>query len=131
VIDTVSADGVVLAYIVRHGALPEQTRFLTPDDTPLQLGYVVRSAGEEIPRHAHLPVERRLVGTAEVLMVQRGRCEVDIYTDARTIVATHTLETGDILLALGGGHGFRALEDLVLFEVKQGPYPGGADKERF
>ena len=31
-----------------------------------------------------------------------------------------------------GGHGFRVIEDLVLLEIKQGPYLGDATtKERF
>ena len=47
-------------------------------------------------------------------------------------VTTRVLGAGDIVIAVNGGHGFRVLEDLVLLEVKQGPYPGGgADKERF
>ena len=32
---------------------------------------------------------------------------------------------------VGGGHGFRMIEDTVLFEIKQGPYGGPAEKERF
>ena len=35
---------------------------------------------------------------------------------------------GDIVLLLGGAHGFRMLEDTVLFEVKQGPYIPKKDK---
>jgi hypothetical protein len=35
------------------------------------------------------------------------------------------------MVAVNGGHGFRVLEDTVLLEIKQGPYPGGAEKERF
>ena len=36
-----------------------------------------------------------------------------------------------MLIAVAGGHGFRVFEDTVLLEVKQGPYPGEAEKERF
>ena len=65
-------------------------------------------------------------------MIERGRCEVDVYGEDRQVVATRELRAGDILIAVAGGHGFRVLEDTVLLEVKQGPYPGGAaDKERF
>ena len=41
------------------------------------------------------------------------------------------MEEGDIVLLLGGAHGFRMIEDTILFEVKQGPYAGEADKKRF
>jgi len=131
-LESVTLDGDVLAYILRNGPAPEQTTYVTPDECNLQVGYVVYQAGSEIPRHMHLPVERHVIGTAEVLLVQRGRCEVDVFGPARQLVATCKLQTGDLLIAVGGGHGFRVLEDTVLLEIKQGPYPGGgADKERF
>jgi len=132
VIETILSDGVVLAYIACGGGPRDQTRFLTPSDCNLQVGHVVYPAGGEIARHMHLPIERHLVGTAEVLIVERGRCELDVYADDRRLVATRELRTGDVLIAVNGGHGFRLLEDTVLLEIKQGPYPGGAsDKERF
>jgi quercetin dioxygenase-like cupin family protein len=132
VIETISNGATVLAYLARCGALPSMTTFLTPDDCNLQVGYVVYPAGGEIARHVHLPVQRHLVGSTEVLIVQRGRCEVDIFDADRRLVATRELNTGDIIIAVSGGHGFRVVEDTVLLEVKQGPYPGqSAEKERF
>jgi uncharacterized protein with PhoU and TrkA domain len=130
-LETIAHDGVVLAYIARSSGLPEKTTFLTPDDCNLQVGHVVYPAGGEIARHMHLPVERHIVGTTEVLMVQQGRCEVDVFGPNRELVTTCELRVGDVLIAVGGGHGFRVLEDTVLMEIKQGPYPGGAEKERF
>jgi quercetin dioxygenase-like cupin family protein len=130
-LETIAHDGKVLAYIARHSPLPESTTFLTPDDCNLQVGHVVYAAGGEIERHMHLPVERHLIGTTEVLVVQRGRCEVDVFGPERQLVTTRELHVGDMLIAVSGGHGFRVLEDTVLLEIKQGPYPGGAEKERF
>jgi hypothetical protein len=130
--ETLSAgNGQVLAYLVRGGQIPSATTFLTPHDCNLQVGHVVYPRGGEIARHVHLPIERHIVGSTEVLMVQHGRCEVDVYTDERELVATRELRQGDIIIAVAGGHGFRVVEDLVLLEIKQGPYPGGAEKERF
>jgi quercetin dioxygenase-like cupin family protein len=127
-----TAAGQVLAYVVRGSPLPERTTFLTPSEANLQVGYVVYAASQEIARHMHLPVERHIVGTAEVLVVQRGRCEVDVYAEDRRLVQTRELRQGDVLIALAGGHAFRLLEDTVLLEVKQGPFVGdAASKERF
>jgi hypothetical protein len=78
-----------------------------------------------------LPITRQVQGTNEVVMVRSGDCEVDIYDDRRVFVASRRLVKGDVILLLGGGHGFRMNEDTVLFEVKQGPYADGRDKERF
>jgi len=64
-------------------------------------------------------------------VVQRGRCLMDIYNDGRELVATRELQAGDVMLIVGGGHGFRMLEDTVFLEIKQGPYTGLEEKERF
>lgn len=129
--EEVSWQGRPLMYIIRAGPPPAQTTFHTPPELSLQVGFVVTAAGGAIQPHVHLPVERRLVGSAEVLLVQRGQCEVDVYSDDKQLVATRQLAAGDIMIMVAGGHGFRMLEDTVLLEVKQGPYPGVAEKERF
>ena len=120
-----------LAYIIKASFLPERTTFLTPPEFKQQVGYVVYPAGGEIQRHVHRPLERHLVGTSEVLVVRQGCCEVDLYNDGHELVATRELREGDIMLMVGGGHGFRMLDDTVLIEVKQGPYTGIDEKERF
>ncbi len=120
-----------LAYVIRASFLPEKTTFLTPPEYKQQVGYVVYPAGGQIPRHLHRPLERRLVGTSEVITVRRGRCEIDIYNNCRELIATRELEIGDVVLIVDGGHGLRMIEDTVLLEVKQGPYTGLDEKERF
>lgn len=130
-LEQVVHDGIVLMYIVHAHTAPDQTMFLTPPEFNLQLGFIVHEKGHEIPRHVHLPIERHTVGSQEVIVVQRGSCDVDVYTDDRQIVSTHRVTQGDVLIAVNGGHGFHMVEDTVLLEVKQGPYPGVAEKERF
>ena len=130
-IETITSNGAVLCLIVRAGLRPDRTTFLTPPDYKQQVGFVVYPAGSEIARHLHRPLERRLVGTSEVLLVQEGRCLLDVYDDDRRLVATRELGPGDLMLMVGGGHGFRMLEPTVLLEIKQGPYTGLDEKERF
>jgi hypothetical protein len=123
--------GRLLACVVRAEYSPDQTTFLTANELPLQLGFIVYGAGAEIPRHVHRPLERHLTGTSEVLLVKSGRCWLDVYNDDRELVGSTELATGDVMLMVGGGHGFRMIEDTVLLEVKQGPYTGLDEKERF
>lgn len=123
--------GQPLAYIIRAALMPDRTTFVTPNDFKQQVGFVVYPAGGEIVRHVHRPLERHLIGTSEVLIVRKGRAEIDVYDDDRTLVATRELREGDVMLMVGGGHGFRILEDTVFLEVKQGPYTGIDEKERF
>lgn len=130
-VERITADGELLACIIRAEAQVEKTNFLTPPDYNFQVGFVVYPEGGRIAPHAHLPVERRIVGTFEVLVVRSGRCEVDIYDRARSCVATRELRRGDVMLVVEGGHSFRMLEDTTLLEIKQGPYAGDAEKELF
>lgn len=130
-LERIPADGPLLALIVSGGDDPRETTFPTPPELGLQLGFVVYPARGEIARHDHRPLERTVVGTPEVLVVRSGRCEIDLYDHERRHVATRELRGGDVILIAGGGHGFRMLEDTVLLEVKQGPYVGLEEKERF
>jgi quercetin dioxygenase-like cupin family protein len=131
VFERIPADGPLLALLLSGTGDPAETTFPTPDDLNLQVGFVVYPAGGEIQRHDHRPLERQIVGTTEVLVVRSGRCEIDLYDRERQLVATRELRAGDVILIVGGGHGFRMLEDTVLLEVKQGPYTGLDEKERF
>ena len=130
-IEQITNGGKTLAWIIRASVSPAATTFVTPDSANFQLGFVVYPAQGVIARHTHRPLERKIVGTSEVLVVRKGRCEVDFYDDDRAVVATRELRAGDTMLMLGGGHGFRMLEDTVFCEVKQGPYTGLDEKERF
>ncbi len=130
-VEPITWKGRPLAYVVRAALAPDTTTFTTPEDLNLQIGFVVYPAGGTIPPHIHLPLERRIVGTSEVHIVRKGRCFVDFFSDEREPVATRELGPGDIMLLVSGGHGFRMLENTVLLEVKQGPYTGLDEKERF
>lgn len=127
----VSHEGKPLVLIVRAAYQPEKTEFLTPPEFKQQVGFVVYPEGGTIRRHDHRPLERHLIGTSEVLLIRSGRCEIDIYNEQREHVATRELRTGDIMLMVGGGHGFRMIEDTVFLEIKQGPYTGVDEKETF
>jgi len=130
-IETITDGKETLGYILRASHTPQQTAFVTPNDCAQQVGFIVHGAGSEIQRHYHLPVERSIVGTPEVLVVRSGRCEMDVYDRGRNFVATRELRPGDVMVMVGGGHGFRMLDDTVLLEIKQGPYFGPDEKRQF
>jgi uncharacterized protein with PhoU and TrkA domain len=130
-IEQITDQNQVLCILIRNELSPDKTTFLTPPEYKQQVGFVVYPKGGEVARHTHVALERHLVGTSEVLVVKKGRCLIDIYNDAHDLVATRELNQGDLMLMVGGGHGFRMLEDTVLLEVKQGPYTGLDEKERF
>ena len=124
-------DGKQVAIIVRAGYQPERTEFVTTSEDTLQLGYIVYAAGESITPHLHRNVERRIQGTPEVLYVRTGKMHTIFYSSEKIRKGSVILNQGDVILLLEGGHGFEMLEDTVLMEIKQGPYLGEMDKERF
>jgi hypothetical protein len=130
-VEWIQEGGQTIAVIIRAQVSPERTTFVTPDSFTQQAGFVVYPAGGTIATHSHRPISRAITGTSEMLLVRSGRAQVLLYNDARQLVAERELVTGDVLLLVSGGHGFKIIEDTVLFEVKQGPYTGIDEKERF
>lgn len=117
--------------IVRGDPIPDETTFYTPRHIDLQVGKIVYPAQGHIARHTHRPVIRHVASTSEVLVVQKGRMILDIYTDDHAFLCAREVAAGDVVLLLSGGHGFHLLDDTVLLEVKQGPYVGPQEKELF
>lgn len=130
-VEKIESEGKTLVYIIRARLKTSNTEFFTPKTANLQVGYIVYPAGSIIPKHVHKKIIRKLDRTEEVLIVRKGSCEFDIYNDQRRLVATRKVKAGDVIVTVGGGHGFRVLQDLVLLEIKQGPYTGIDEKERF
>jgi hypothetical protein len=120
-----------LAIIIRREFEPEASQFITLPQHAQQVGFIKYSEGGSIMPHSHTPLERHIVGTPETLLVRSGRVEVSLYDDVQVFVARRLLKEGDVVVLLGGGHGFKMLEDTVLLEVKQGPYTGLVEKVRF
>lgn len=130
-IERITCNGQPLVYIIRAELEPAETRFITPQDFNQQVGFIVYPRGGRITRHRHKRLERHIVGTSEVIIVRKGRCEIDVYNEDQALVATRELRRGDVIVMVAGGHGFRMIEDTVLLEIKQGPYTGLDEKECF
>lgn len=88
-------------------------------------------AGKVIDAHVHNMVHRNVVLTQEVLFIKKGTLRVDIYDEYEDYLESRELHAGDVILLVSGGHGFQALEEVEMIEVKQGPYTGEQDKRRF
>lgn len=121
----------MLAIIVSARFSEPGIHFFTPDELSQQLAYMHHPTGKIIPPHLHTPVAREVKYTQEVLMIKRGRLRVDFYDEGKNYLESRVLEAGDIILLAVGGHGFEVLEEIEMIEVKQGPYAGERDKQRF
>lgn len=124
-------EGVQVAGLISGRHKPEGVEFVTPNDFRLQVAVMNRPSGYEIPSHVHLPVERALTGTQEVLIIKSGSLRADLYTAEREYLCSVLCGSDDVLILNSGGHGFVASEDCLFIEVKQGPYVAEKDKELF
>lgn len=120
-----------MAIIVRENFHKQGIHFFTPNDYSQQLAYMSHPTGKDIQPHVHKKVQREVHYTQETLFIRRGKLQVDFYSDAQQYLDSRVLEAGDVILLIKGGHGFKVLEDLEMFEVKQGPYAGDEDKIKF
>jgi hypothetical protein len=130
-IERVMSQGEILAIIVRHNFASPGVHFFTPGEFSQQLGYMQHPVGKIIQPHVHTAATRAVEYTQEVLFVKKGKLRVDFYSREQGYLESRVLDSGDVILLASAGHGFEVLEDIEMFEVKQGPYVEHADKVRF
>lgn len=130
-IENIEHGGELLAMIIRASYAKPGISFFTDSSLSQQIGYMQHPSGKLIEPHVHNPVKREVHLTQEVLVLRKGRLRVDFYDEDQTYLYSRTLEAGDVILLIKGGHGFEVLEELEMFEIKQGPYAGDEDKTRF
>jgi len=130
-VEKVISKDEILAIIVRHDFGEPGVHFFTPGEFSQQLGFMQHPVGKIIQPHVHTAVQREVEYTQEVLFLRKGRLRVDFYSREQQYLESRVLEPGDVILLASAGHGFEVLEDVEMFEVKQGPYSEHADKVRF
>jgi hypothetical protein len=123
---TISHSGKTLAILVSIADVPEGLNFVTDDSSFLQVGTWRYDSGKLLPPHIHnLGVKREVDRTQEVIYVARGRLRAKIFSEEGEKIEDLELTRGDILVLLGGGHGYDILDDRTqVLEVKNGPYIG-------
>lgn len=121
----------LLGIIIKSDYEAEGINFFTPHDFSQQLAYMKRPAGDEVEPHIHNVIEREVFYTQEILFIKKGKMRVDFYTREKKFLTSRVIEKGDLILLADGGHGMEILEEVEMFEIKQGPYLGEKDKIRF
>ena len=121
----------LMAIIIRKTFSKDGIEFFTPYDYAQQVGYMKRPKGYIIKPHVHYRIPRKISTLQEVLFVKRGKIRVDFFSDDQVYIISETLEKGDFIILISGGHGFKMLEETEIVEVKQGPYLEEKDKEKF
>lgn len=130
-VEKIDHEGTTMAIIVSCRFNEEGIHFFTPDDFSQQLGFMKHPAGKVIEPHVHNAVAREVHYTNEVLFIRKGKLRVDFYDEQQRYLRSRILEAGDVILLISCGHGFEVVEDVEMFEVKQGPFAGDRDKTKF
>jgi mannose-6-phosphate isomerase-like protein (cupin superfamily) len=130
-IEEIRHQGSLLSIIVSDKFKELGIHFFTPSDLSQQLAYMHYPVGKRISPHVHNHITREVQFTQEVLVIKKGRVRVDFYTEKQKYLESRTLESGDVIILIMGGHGFEILEEVEMIEVKQGPYLGEQDKTCF
>ena len=129
--EKIEFNGQLLAIIIKGDYTPGKTEFITPDTFKQQVGFIVYNKDEDIEPHIHHEMPRSLKGTSEVLVLKNGHVRVDFYSQDKVYIMSRELIPGDVIILISGGHGFHFYEHSVFLEIKQGPYIGPQEKERF
>lgn len=116
--------GELVAIIVRAKHQVENLEFVTDENNPLQVGFHNKKAGISLTPHIHISNTKVIDKVQEVLYIIEGKVEATFYTIDGDIIDKVLLKTGDTLVQISMGHGFKIIEPSKIFEVKQGPYPG-------
>jgi mannose-6-phosphate isomerase-like protein (cupin superfamily) len=130
-IENITYHNHLLALIVSQKFDKPGIHFFTPNQLSQQLAFMRYPVGKVIQPHVHNPISREVQYTQEVLFIRKGKLRVDFYNTEQEYLESRILEPGDVILLVTGGHGFEVIEEVEMFEVKQGPYVGEQDRTRF
>ncbi len=120
----------LIAIIIKSDEITK-SQFFTDDASPLQIGCFCHKKGTIVKAHTHKEITRTISHTGEVLIVTKGSARLDLYSNEKEYIESTIIQEGDIVYLIDGGHGLKCVNDLKMFEIKQGPYIGLAEKERF
>ena len=101
--------GATLAMVIRSGYRANKYNFFTPNEYPLQLGLNFYSASEQIQPHIHPDQTKQIHQMLECLLIRKGHIVMHLFDREKNFVQDVDLFSGDIVLQVTGGHGFKVL----------------------
>jgi hypothetical protein len=117
-----SEEGTPIALLIPHDFTASGYNFLTPCETPFQVGVNSYASGAQVKAHRHNAIERTIHETMEYVLVRKGAMSLELFDAADRPFKTIHMSAGDSILLVSGGHGMTFSTDCELLEVKQGPF---------
>jgi len=121
----------LIAIVIPSDLEAHGVKFITPQNFPFQVGLLAHPANAVLKAHSHKKLKIETDIFQEILIIQEGQVEVDLYDMNNKLLTSVVLNSGDSILFVDGGHGVRILDDARILEVKQGPYPGDENAKIF
>ncbi len=112
------------AEVIRSKLKKKNTTFLSPAKSSFQFGILAHEKGFVEPPHYHRPFKRIIKDLQQMFIVQKGKVQVDLYSDKKKIIRKIILKKGDAIVLIHGIHAIKVLEDMQCISVKQGPFLG-------
>ena len=105
---------------------------MTEDELPLQIILLDRPKGAITKAHYHIVEERPTINSTrhQILLCQRGKVRVGIFTKEGDEVGEVILQRDDLIL-MYEGHEVEFLEDNTkVIEIKEGPFPETDERDK-
>ena len=112
------------AEVIRSKLKKKNTTFLSPAKSSFQFGILAHEKGFVEPPHYHRPFKRIIKDLQQMFIVQKGKVQVDLYSDKKKIIRKIILKKGDAIVLIHDIHAIKVLEDMQCISVKQGPFLG-------
>ena len=126
-------NGELLAIVIRDKFDNAGLNFFTENEHSFQLAMHNVGKGKRYRAHFSLPFEiLKNLNPNKIYLIKKGKAGVDFYDKSSNKVGYLTLDKGDMILFVSGGHGCDILEEgTSMIEIKQGPYRGAEIEKKF
>src|SRR5882724_7300228 len=101
----------LLARFIPADAWKQGLSFFTDDSDFIQVGSWNYDAGKSLLPHVHNHVERVVLWTQEVIYVRKGSLLATVFNREGRAIEDVEVGTGDTLVLIDGGHGYKILEE--------------------
>jgi len=126
----VKNDGKLLGIYGNIDKFPKGLGFFGTKEDFIQIMKFRYDAGKVLRSHMHIPRERVVEKTQEILIVFKGKCSIEVFDSVKTKVDSFVLNAGEFYIAYHGGFGGEVLtDDTIMMEIKPGPYNVETDDE--
>lgn len=122
----------LLAIILRNNYDEEGLNFITNENHSFQIGIHNVKKGTRYKAHITKPFKNvKLLNANKIYYIKEGKIGIDLYNKNEEKFNYVTLNKGDLILFINGGHGLDILDKSKIIEIKQGPYRGQEQDKKF